>query len=337
MEDEKIMLDIIIPAYDCKDTLPRALSSIVAQTKKEKCIVTVVDDCSTEDLRPIIDDFKKYIKINYIKLDQNLKYPGLVRQIGLENSVSPYIMFLDADDMLSSNAVEMANREMLNTDRDVIIGYFYCQDEKGNIRVMKEQDTTWLHGNVYRRKFLEDNKISFPSGYNEDGAFNTQCYMLSDKIGILKTPMSYWLHHKESITRKETYFSLRYADQVISTLQFAYQNIFAHNGNKEKVLKNMGTHFALFFKLINDSINLSLTDSSFEIINENIEKALKDFVSILQINQYKKEELDWIKQGFIKGYLRYACEKMIIDPNFFFESINLKEITLEVQDFNGGC
>ena len=67
------MLDIIIPAYNCRDTLPRALGSIVAQTKKEKCIVTVVDDCSTEDLKPIIDNFKSYIKINYIKLKENLK------------------------------------------------------------------------------------------------------------------------------------------------------------------------------------------------------------------------------------------------------------------------
>ena len=66
------MLDIIIPAYNCKDTLPRTLGSIVAQTKKEKCIVTIVDDCSTEDLKPIIEDFKKYIKINYIKLKENL-------------------------------------------------------------------------------------------------------------------------------------------------------------------------------------------------------------------------------------------------------------------------
>ena len=44
------MVDIIIPAYNCSETLPRLLASIGAQTKPEKCIVTIVDDCSIEDI-----------------------------------------------------------------------------------------------------------------------------------------------------------------------------------------------------------------------------------------------------------------------------------------------
>ena len=37
--------------------------------------------------------------------------------------------------------------------------------------------------------FLKKHNIHFSAGYNEDGAFNTQCYMLSDKIGVLKRPV----------------------------------------------------------------------------------------------------------------------------------------------------
>ena len=196
------MVDIIIPAYNCSKTLPRTLGSIVAQTKSEKCIVTVVDDCSTEDLKPIIDSFKPYIKINYIKLEKNLKYPGLVRQVGLDNTIAPYVMFLDADDVLAPSAVQILNNEMLKKTYDLIVGFFYRQEEYGNLVIMGENDTTWLHGNIYRRSFLEGNNIRFPSGYNEDGAFNTQCYMLSSKIGMLNIPVYYWLYNKKSIRTK---------------------------------------------------------------------------------------------------------------------------------------
>ena len=315
LEEIKI-LDIIIPAYNCEDTLPRALGSIVAQTKKEKCIVTVVDDCSTEDLKPIIDNFKKYIKINYIKLKENLKYPGLVRQIGLNNTIAPFVMFLDSDDMLEPTAVELVNNEMLKTDRDVIIGYFFRQDEQGNLDIMKENNTTWLHGNVYRRSFLKKYNIQFPAGYNEDGSFNTQCYMLSDKLGILNRPIMYWLHNENSITRSGKDFSARCADDLVSTLKFAYENIFKQGGRNEKVIKNMGTHWSLFFKMAN--ILIDRDGEEYQDIEKKFEEELKNFENTILINDFTQEEKIYFKQGYIKGLLKY-CNG---DKPFYYEPEN---------------
>lgn len=326
------MLDIIIPAYNCKDTLPRALGSIVAQTKKEKCVVTVVDDCSTEDLRPIIEDFKKYIKINYIKLSENLKYPGLVRQIGLENSIAPFVMFLDSDDMLDPTAVEILHNEMLKSDRDVIIGYFLRQDDKGNLAMMKENDTTWLHGNIYRRSFLKKHNIHFSAGYNEDGAFNTQCYMLSDKIGVLKRPVMYWMHNEKSITRSETEFSYRYGHQVVSTLNVAYTNIFAQGGRNQKVIKNMGTHWALFYKLVCGIAKIDGED--FREIENLLDEELKLFSRDLSIKNFTDQEKHYFKQGFIKGLQKYCVSDTPhwITPEDFLQKYNIG-ISLSVADF----
>lgn len=331
LEEIKI-LDIIIPAYNCKDTLPRTLGSIVAQTKKEKCIVTVVDDCSTEDLRPIIDDFKKYIKINYIKLSENLKYPGLVRQIGLENSIAPFVMFLDSDDMLEPIAVEIMHNEMMKSDRDVIIGYFLRQDGKGNITQMTEKDTTWLHGNVYRRSFLKKSGIQFPTGYNEDGAFNTQCYMLSDKIGVLKKPVMYWMHNEKSITHSETYFFIRYADHLVSTLNFAYKNIFAHGGRTKKVIKNMGTHWALFLKMANDLTHID--EMEFRDIEARMNEELSKFAKDLDISHFTPEEKNYFKMGYTKGLQKYCVSKKphFYEPDKFLDLYKLG-ISLSVNDF----
>ena len=326
------MLDIIIPAYNCSDTLPRTLGSIVAQTKKEKCIVTVVDDCSTEDLKPIIDNFKSYIKINYIKLKENLKYPGLVRQVGLNNTIASFVMFLDSDDMLEPTAVEIMHNEMMKSDRDVIIGYFFRQDSKGNIATMKEDSTTWLHGNAYRRSFLKKNNIQFPTGYNEDGAFNTQCYMLSEKIGVLKKPIMYWMHNEKSITRSETEFSVRYASHLVSTLNFAYKNVFAHGGRTKKVIKNMGTHWALFLKMANSFPTMN--DEYFTAEELRFNKELSKFAKEIDIANFTPEEKIYFKMGYTKGLQKYCVSEKphYYEPDKFLELYELG-ISLSVTDF----
>lgn len=326
------MIDIVIPAYNCSKTLPRTLSSIVAQTKSEKCVVTIVDDCSTEDLKPIINNFKKYIKINYIKLKENLRYPGLVRQIGLDNTIAPFVMFLDSDDMLEPTAVELINNEMLKSDRDVIIGYFLCQDEKGNLIPMKEQCTSWLHGNAYRRSFLEKNNIQFPTGYNEDGAFNTQCYLLSDKIGILKRPIMYWLYNENSITHSEKDFSKRYAHHLVASLNFAYKNIFTQGGRNMRTIKNIGTHWSLFFKLANDLAYSKGTD--FKDIFTEMNYELKLFAGELDIANFTQEEKNYFKKGYSKGLQKYCAgnKTYLYEPNEFLELYRL-DISLSVTDF----
>ena len=50
------MVNIIIPTYKARDTLPKALDSLVAQTKT-MFIVTIVQDCDGEDYSDIIKEY----------------------------------------------------------------------------------------------------------------------------------------------------------------------------------------------------------------------------------------------------------------------------------------
>jgi glycosyltransferase involved in cell wall biosynthesis len=306
------MVDIIVPAYNCSKTLPRLLASIGAQTTPEKCIVTIIDDCSTEDLKSIIKDFKKYfkIKLQYIKLEKNLKWPGLVRQVGLERTNAPYVMFLDSDDFLSPRAVELANREMRSTNADVLIGHFYCENQFHQWEILDENYTTWLHGNVYKRKFLEKYTISFSKGYNEDSGFNTQCYLLSNKIGAIAEPIYYWADNEKSLTRKEDNFSVIYADDLVNNLKKAYSNILQYKQDAA-VLANIGKHLSLFF--------------FFYLQKEKEDKdkfyiEIKSFINELsQINFY--DNLSIIKENFNKKIIKNNWEFSFED----FYDIFLKE------------
>jgi glycosyltransferase involved in cell wall biosynthesis len=290
------MVDIIIPAYNCSKTLPRLLASIGAQTKPEKCIVTIVDDCSTEDLKPIIKDFKKYfnIKLQYIKLEENLKWPGLVRQVGLNRTNAPYVMFLDSDDFLSPRAVELANREMRSTNADVIIGHFYGEDSHNQWNLYNEDCTTWLHGNIYKREFLKEKDIFFEPLYNEDGSFNTECFLLADIISYLPEPIYFWTRNLQSITKSE-FFKINNYSYFIQSLQKSYLKLFKKT-QKEQMFLNIGEHISIMYNFY----NLSLKKD--KEIALSIARALCDFSKFLQDNIFSRIKKDFIKRGFCRGF-----------------------------------
>ena len=322
------MIDIIIPAYNCSKTLPKLLASIGAQTQPNKCIVTIVDDCSTEDLKPIIKDFKKYfnIKLQYIRLEENLKWPGLVRQVGLEKTNAPYVMFLDSDDFLSPRAVELANREMRCTDADVIIGHFYGQKSNKQWCLLDEDQTTWLHGNIYKRKFLLENNIYFESLYNEDGAFNTECFILAKTISYLPEPLYFWSYNSSSITKSE-YFAINNLQFFVKSLQRAYEKIFSkpHSG---LAYSHLGQHIWGFYTKFDGELrkmSLEKNDNA-EQSNLLFSLALKDFSDFLKNHYFTNNQKKKIKEGFLKGYLRLEVEGDYISIEDFINKFNFKEL-----------
>ena len=64
------MINVIIPAYNCSKTLGRTLASLVAQTDQNFEVI-IIDDCSTENIKNIIDDYNNKLKIIYIRNENN--------------------------------------------------------------------------------------------------------------------------------------------------------------------------------------------------------------------------------------------------------------------------
>ena len=68
-------------------------------------LVHVIDDCSTEDLSPIID-MHKNLNIRVTRNEKNLGC-GMTRQVGIDSTTADYIAFLDSDDVLMPYTVEL--------------------------------------------------------------------------------------------------------------------------------------------------------------------------------------------------------------------------------------
>ncbi|EAH4935159.1 glycosyltransferase family 2 protein [Campylobacter lari] len=113
-------ISIILPTYNVEKYITRALDSCINQSFKDIEII-IVDDCGNDKS---IDIAKEYAsKDKRIKIIHNEKNLGTFasRNIGVLNSNSPFIMFLDPDDYLDINACEIALNTMLERKVDMII------------------------------------------------------------------------------------------------------------------------------------------------------------------------------------------------------------------------
>lgn len=130
------MIDIIIPIYnvDLKQ-LKTCLSSIIAQSIVDNIKVTIVDDASYDidkiALHNLLDQMRIFLDIQYLRYEEN-HGPGYARQYGINNTDNEYIMFADADDMLSPIAAE-ALLEALDKspDKAIAVGEFYSLRTRG--------------------------------------------------------------------------------------------------------------------------------------------------------------------------------------------------------------
>lgn len=199
------MINVIIPAYNCRTTLGRTFSSLVAQTDPNFEVI-IVDDCSTEDIKSIVDDYTDKLNIIYIRNEQNLGC-GMSRQVGIDNATQKFITFLDSDDMFMPYTIETFNSIIeANPDTEYLHSYFYEQvviDNNPAIYLWKDNYTA-CHGKLYNVELIKKYGIrnSPLVKWADDSFFNSMCSELMN-MSIINVPTVLWTNNKNSIMRRQ--------------------------------------------------------------------------------------------------------------------------------------
>lgn len=201
------MVDLIIPTFKARATLPMALDSLVAQTKKF-FIVTIVQDADGEDYTDIIERYRERgLQIRLLQMEEN-GGPGAARQYGMDKDLkSEFFMFMDADDLLNPRAIEVLSKEIKANHADVVVSDFLVTEKDGTSHLMDVDNTpcTWTHGKIYRAQYLRDKNIRFLPGLrlNEDSYFNLVA-VNSTKNKFKVHEVTYvWHRNDNSLTRAD--------------------------------------------------------------------------------------------------------------------------------------
>ena len=100
-----IRVSVIIPTYNRRDRLRVVLDALCKQSfPKEVFEVIVVNDGSTQDILPVVDDFRDDLNIRYIR--QKRSGPGAARNQGVKNARAEIICFIDDDCIPEKHWVE---------------------------------------------------------------------------------------------------------------------------------------------------------------------------------------------------------------------------------------
>ena len=98
------LVSVVIPVYNTEEYIEECVESLIKQSYKNIEII-IINDASTDDSDTDIKKLKKrYKNIRYIRLSKNLGLSG-VRNIGIEESLGKWIIFLDSDDTLFFDAI----------------------------------------------------------------------------------------------------------------------------------------------------------------------------------------------------------------------------------------
>lgn len=198
-------LEVFIPAYNCRDTLPKTLASLVAQTDSEFS-VCVVDDCGVEPLEDICNLFPM-LNLRIVRNPENLGV-GLSRQTAIDTSDADYLIELDADDMLMPMAIHIYKQNaMLKPDIDFFVAWVFNEvpDGKGGKGYVTVRDGyTFAGGKMYKAEFLHKYGIRNCEEFSR-AADDTYVNILSYELGRTETipvPLYLYTSNPESVTNR---------------------------------------------------------------------------------------------------------------------------------------
>ena len=278
-----IDLSIVIPAYNCQNTIEKAIKSIlnIAGISYE---IIIVNDCSTDKTAELIRKYLSIKNITVINLQEN-KGVSYCRNLGIERAKGKYIAFLDSDDFVEKgmyqNLVFKAERKNLDV---CICGHFIVNKENGVKQYSKYKTYGIFSGKESVRLLLLDKVSPAPCDkiFKREGLkkFNTNLKVGEDFLFCLEN----FFYSKKIEIIQECYYN--YVQNEESTMhkfnknleQICFVDTYIPNDIIIYIRKNYKKEFE-FFKLRNITryVN-SISNISNKSNKSNIKKKIKEYL-----------------------------------------------------------
>ena len=221
-----IQISIIVPVYNVQDYLNRALDSLYRQNDADRHEIILVNDGSTDKSYSICKQYKRIIP-NTILIDKNNGGLSDARNAGIAMARGEYVFFLDSDDWLAPNALEVLYDFAKDNNCEVVQGgFYYAYDDhllydaqykepfvldrsEAMFRLIQNdyvKNFAW--GKLYKSEIAK--RYPFPKGkYFEDSYWQHLVMNEITNYGIVPTPLYYYRQHSSSISGE---FSIKNLD-----------------------------------------------------------------------------------------------------------------------------
>lgn len=214
------MISVITPNYNGEKWLGDYLDSIANQTlPQEEIEVMFVDDGSTDKSREIVESYSDRIPGLRPIWHEHIARPGELRNLAVQRAIGKYVLFLDSDDYIGTEALERLDSFSSENPSDIFA--FQLEGIDRNVpRSMLNTtavDVDLIDSGLYKtlgiwkmvdRRFIIDNDIEFDPSIRrgDDVLFFIEAMLKAKRLSVLSDYSFYMLRGREdgsSITQDE--------------------------------------------------------------------------------------------------------------------------------------
>ena len=142
MAFENTLVSVIVPVYRTENYLEQCVDSLLKQTYS-KLEIILVDDGSPDGSPALCDWFAAQHENVRVIHKQN-EGAAFARKSGLDAAAGEYVLFLDGDDWLDSDAISECMETAIRDSADcVMFGYVREYPGKSILNPLFDQDYTW--------------------------------------------------------------------------------------------------------------------------------------------------------------------------------------------------
>ena len=291
MAVSKPLISILVPVYNKKYELRRCMSSILNQTYSDFEVI-IVDDASTDGSW---EELKKYNeRDNRIRLIHKDKNESLLaaRLTAMEKAIGSFIIFVDSDDYLESDAC-MTLKEQIEKSNADYYEFAYCCEPIKKV--------------VNKNIAFEEEVFSILKGEHPHTIWN-KCYSAKLVKKTLSVVDTFYCNMTE-----DAFFTpilLAYAESKVHINKVLYHYIQINGMSNQKKISQ--TSFLDMLESISQK-NIRLRSI--------IEKNFSNYTNL--IDDYEKNDMDYIVNSFVFSNEQKAIDRVLmlrkIDEKFGYQ------------------
>lgn len=218
-------ITVIVPVYNVENYLNKCLDSLINQTYKNLEII-VINDGSTDNSGIICQEYaQKDNRIVYIEKENGGQSEA--RNMGLDRMTGSYVTFVDSDDWIELDYVEILYKKITEYQADIAVGNYYSFNETegmyyfhifGDSYHEKVYDNVSIFENLYESQEMKSfalisvwgklykadlvKHLRFDIGkLGEDGYLNQKIYLLAEKTIYLNKGLYAYRQREGSSSR----------------------------------------------------------------------------------------------------------------------------------------
>ena len=323
-------LSYIVPVYKVEKYLNECVDSILAQTMDDYEVI-LVNDGSPDNCPAMCVGYEVRYPDRIRVVHKKNGGLASARNAGLRVAKGDYIFFVDSDDYLKEDRVKELYDAAVRFDADVLQTSCHVLNEENGeesiFRTSFETDrllthndmerelcyvsskmrVTYVWRNLYKRKFLKENKITFEDDLLmvEDGPFNMEAYSKAERFVAVDIPVLCYRLRKGSLQRQ------RYVPDYDKWIYWNWSlkiRHYAENCTESKEFyEDIGEYtIRSILHMLLTNVYRNKPDESYKVLRRigNSEMMRKSFADY-DINKFKSKSLDWLMTKFVmkKHYL----------------------------------